>query len=242
MARADWREELARQRQVLDAGGISVPVTHDAWFLMGQVDAQEVARKEEMVRNSVEASRILGARRMVVHTQSVYDSQGYNAEKTWEYNLAFLSQLGELAARDGLGLDVENLFPIEGLIEFSSRAQELAELMLRLNDPMFGICWDLGHANMAKEEHLQVLDTVAPWLRLIHAADNKANADEHQIPGYGTVPWTAVMARLKGLGFAGDLTLSVRTFAYPSLPEQRVEALRLLYAVGNDLIRMYNEA
>lgn len=243
MARGNWREELFRLRQTLDENAMIVPYTHDAWFMMAQtVDASDVAFKEEMVRRSVEATCILGGKRMVVHAQSIYDSEGYNESKTWEYNRAFLSEIGELAARDGIGLDVENLFPVAGMIEFSSRAEDLMNLMQTINDPTMGICWDLGHANMAKVDHMQALETVAPWLRLIHAADNKATVDEHNIPGYGTVPWDAVMSKLKSIGYAGDLNLSVRTFAYPSIPKQRVRALEMLLGIGNDLIDMFDKA
>ena len=50
------------------------------------------------------------------------------------------------------------------------------------------------------------------------------------------------MKKLKAVGYQGDLNLSVRTFAQTTLPNQRVDALKLLHTVGTDLIRMFNEA
>lgn len=239
----NWRDRVAKLRETLQAYNVSVPYTHDYWYLLSSATGPEdICHKDTMVRRSVEASHMLGSRLMVVHTQSVYDAEGYNPEKTWEYNMAFFSEMGNLAAAYGMELAVENLFPIAGAIDFSSYAEELAELMQRLNDPMFGICWDFGHANMAKVDHEKALHTVAPWLRLLHVADNNAKSDEHTIPGYGTVPWDKVMPKLKQIGYRGDMNLSVRTFARTTLPDQRVAALQYLHSVGTDLIRMFDQA
>lgn len=238
-----WRDRVERIGQVLKTHNVTAAFTHDYWYLLSAAaDAEDIARKDEMVRRSVEASHILGSKLMVVHTQSVYDAEGYNSQKTWEYNMAFFSEMGNLAAPYGITLAVENLFPIPGAIDFSSCPEELAELMQRLNDPMFGICWDFGHANMAKVDHEAALEVIAPWLRLIHVDDNHAKTDDHTVPGYGNIPWESVMRKLKTIGYDGDLNLSVRNFARTTLPEQRVLALQYLHSVGTELIRMFDEA
>lgn len=243
LAADNWRDRVAKLRETLDAHQIAVPYTHDYWYILSAATGPEdIRHKDEMVRRSVEASHMLGSRMMVMHTQSVYDAQGYNAQKTWEYNMAFFSEMGTLAAAYGMELAVENLFPIAGAIDFSSYAEELSALMQRLNDPMFGICWDFGHANMANVDHEQALQTVTPWLRLIHVADNNTKSDSHTIPGYGTVPWDKIMPKLKQIGYQGDLNLSVRTFAQTTLPDQWVAALQYLHGVGTELIRMFEEA
>ena len=243
LATDNWRQVVASLKDVLAQCHMAVPYTHNSWFLMANVkDDADLAAKEEMARRSVEATAMLGSKNMVVHTQSVYDAEGYNAAKTEAYNKAFFSEMGELAAKENMQLWVENVFPIPGCIDNAIYPEEMAQLMQQLNDPMFGICWDFGHANMAKLDHEKALEIIAPWLRLLHVNDNKANADEHTAPGYGTVPWERVMKKLKAVGYQGDLNLSVRTFAQTTLPNQRVDALKLLHTVGTDLIRMFNEA
>lgn len=238
----NWKDTVSRLQQVLEENHISVPYTHDYWYILSQAkNPASIERMDTMIRRSVEASHMLGSRLMVTHTQSVYDAQGYNADRTWEYNYAFYSEIGQQAAKYGIDIAVENLFPIAGAIDFSSYPEEMAQLMERLNDPIFGICWDFGHANMAKLDHEQALEVVAPWLRLIHADDNLGTSDIHTVPGYGNVPWDKIMPKLKAVGYRGDLNLSVRTFAQTTLPEQRVEALRFLHRTGSELIRMYDE-
>ena len=243
LAADNWRDTICQLKQTLDENGVAVPYTHGYWYLMAKAqNAEEIALKEKMIRRSVEASKMLGASLMVTHTQSVFDAEGYNPEKSHAYNKALLSELAELAAPYGLQIALENVFPIPGAIGHACYPEEMAELMRELNDPLFGICWDFGHANMAKLHHEKALETVAPWLRLLHAADNKGTADEHTVPGCGTVPWDKVMPKLKSLGYQGDLNMAVRTFAITTLPERRVDALKLLHTTGTDLIKLYQEA
>lgn len=243
LAGSNWKETVTRLGQVLEENRITVPYTHDFWYIIANAKGPEdIDMKDEMVRRSVEATHMLGAPMMVAHAQSLYDENGYNADKTREYNRNFFHELGDLAAKHSISIVVENVFPIAGCLEFTSYAEDMAELMQDLNDPMFGICWDFGHANMAKVDHEKSLEIIAPWLRHIHVDDNKATSDDHTVPGYGTVPWDRIMPKLKQVGYTGDLNLNIRTFAQTSLPNQRVEALRLLHKVGSDLIQMYNEA
>lgn len=243
LAGDNWKETVTGIRQTLEDNHITVPYTHDYWYIIANAkDAADIALKDEMVLRSVEATAMLGAPMMVAHAQSIYDENGYNAAKTCEYNRKFFYELGDLAAKQGISIVVENVFPIAGCLDFTSYAEDMAELMQILNDPMFGVCWDFGHANMAKVDHEKSLEIIAPWLRHIHVDDNKAVTDDHTVPGYGTVPWDKVMSKLKAIGYRGDLNLAVRTFAQTSLPDLRVDALRYLHQVGTALIQMYNEA
>ena len=243
LAGDNWKEVVTGLKQTLDANNICIPYTHDFWYLMASTKGPEdVALKDLMIRRSFEASKMLGSRMMVIHTQSIFDAEGYNAEKTHIYNNVFLAEMGELAAKFGLTLAIENVFPIPGAIGHACYPEEMAELMQELNDPLFGICWDLGHANMAQVEHEKALEIIAPWLRHIHVNDNKAKTDEHTIPGYGTVPWDKVMQKLKAIGYQGDLTLTTRTFNQTSLPHRWAEDLTYLRNVGKDMVRMFEEA
>jgi len=243
LADDQWKARMEDLRQTLDVSGVKVPYTHSFWYILSKMENEEkIAANDEMIRRSVEASAMLGASVMVVHAQSVYGENGYDAVKTREYNRDFFARLGEEASRFGLTLAVENVFSIPGSFDFTVSAEDMAELMLELNDPMFGICWDLGHANMAGLDHEKALETVAPWLRHVHAGDNSGKIDAHTVPGYGTVPWERVMKKLKEIGYQGDLNLSVRIFAQTTMPEQRVDWLRSLYATGQALIGIFDRA
>ena len=243
LANDNWQDVVSDLKQALDANGIAIPYTHDFWYLMAKAtDTADIAHKDLMIRRGFEASKMLGSQLMVIHTQSIFDEDGYNPEKTYIYNKVLLAEMGELAARFGLSLAIENVFPIPGAIGHGCYPEEMAELMTELNDPLFGICWDLGHANMAQVEHEKALEIIAPWLRHVHVNDNKAKNDDHAIPGYGTVPWDTVMQKLKAIGYQGDLTLTTRTFNQTSLPHRWALDLEYLRNVGNDLIRMFEEA
>ena len=115
----------------------------------------------------------------------------------------------------------------------------MQELLDRLHDPVFGICWDFGHANMAKLDHLRALELVTPHLKVTHIHDNKGKGDDHFPPSFGNIPWNTVMAALKRLGYKGNLNLEVST--YNTIPALIPDALRFMHAAGSELVRMYEK-
>ena len=87
LAGDNWQDRVLQLKDVLTENNMTVPYTHDFWFLMANAKgAEDIAHKEEQIRRSVAATAMLGCKNMVVHTQSVYDAEGYNLEKTNAYN------------------------------------------------------------------------------------------------------------------------------------------------------------
>ena len=243
LTRDDWESWIRTIAENAEKNGITVGQTHACWWMHKLEDPAVLQSTENMVFRSLQASSMLGERPWVsVHTFSRYDEQSYDAKGTLDYNYDLLCRLGDYAEKIGVRLAVENVFLIENAIDYAARAEELAELVAKLNAPIYGICWDFGHANMAKVDHLQALDIVKPYLRVVNANDNKAKTDEHGVPFFGTVPWEKVMKKLKEIGYEGDLNLTVRTFAQTSNPKMQTEALKMLHRVGTELIDIYDQA
>ncbi len=242
LSRDDWRSWILQLKDLIAQSGMTVSQTHAYWW-MKEMEPEEWSQNEELVFRSMEASSMLGEKLwMTAHTFSRYDENGYDSKATLQYNYELFCRLGEKAEKLGIRIAVENLFHIAGVIDYAGCAEDLAELMERLNSPTFGICWDFGHANMAKADHLQSLDIVAPYLRAVHVNDNKAKTDDHGVPFFGTVPWEQVMKKLKAVGYTGDLNMTVRTFCQTTNPAMQTEALRCLHSAGTELIRIFDEA
>lgn len=242
LAREDWESWIGRIADNAEKAGVRVTQTHAYWWMKKMADGEELRQNEDMIFRSIRASGMLAKDIWVTaHTFSRYNEAGYDAEDTLRYNYELFCRLGEEAAKQGVRIAIENVFPIENGIDYAARAEDLAELVARLNDPIFGICWDFGHANMAKADHLQSLEIAAPYLRCVHVNDNKARTDDHGVPFFGTVPWEQVMKKLKALGYCGDLNMTVRTFAQTTNPRMQADALRCLYSAGMELIRIFDE-
>lgn len=242
LQRDDWRSWIARLAELAEQNGVTVSQTHAYWWLK-EMAPEQWQRHEDIVFRSIEASAMLAKNPwMTAHTFSRYRDTGYDSDATLQYNYDLFCRLGEKAEKHGVGIAVENLFNIADAIDYAGCAEDLAELLTRLNSPTFGICWDFGHANMARIDHLAALDVVAPWLRCVHVNDNRAKNDDHGVPFFGTVPWETAMKKLKAIGYAGDLNMTVRSFSPAQNEEAQTEGLRLLCKAGNQLIRMFEEA
>lgn len=230
----DWAKQM---REAVDASGVTVTQTHGHWFYIEDETAPEVEWHMQMLRRSVVASAEMGDRPWVVtHPLSLNDGERYGEKKTRRFLLRLYGELGELAARHGARIAVENLFP-GGMRYFGCKTENLVWLMERLHDPMFGVCWDFGHANRAKVDHVEALRQIAPYLRVTHVHDNKGVSDDHFFPYFGNVPWRAILPELGRLGYDGNWNFEVHT-TYQTIPQSlRPQALRYLRETGEEMLK-----
>lgn len=229
----DWAKAM---RAVADEAGVTAEQTHAHWFYIEDQSSPDVAWNMEMLRRSVEASAVMGDRPWVVtHPLSLADAEGYNEKKTRRFLLDLYGELGDLAAKCGVRIAMENLFP-GGMRFFGCCPEDLLWLMEELNDPLFGICWDFGHANRAKLDHVPALRAVAPYLRVTHVHDNKGVSDDHFMPYFGNIPWKEILPEVGRIGYTGNWNFEVHVF-YHTMPQSlRLPALRFLRETGEAML------
>jgi sugar phosphate isomerase/epimerase len=98
-----------------------------------------------------------------------------------------------------------------------------------IDDPAVGMTLDIAHLHIAAHDlgfdYLQAVEQAAPWVRHLHANDNfgrldwgfdnesdrwpYGEADIHLPPGWGSIPYGEVFARLNG--YQGDLILEIKS-------------------------------
>ena len=155
----DWAKEM---RDACDAAGVTVTQTHGYWFYIEDEASPQVEWNMEMLRRSIVASSCMGDRPWtVVHPLSLLSGGEYSEKRTRDFMVRHMRELGELAAKHGVRIAMENTFK-GGLRYFGCTAEELVWLMETLHDPIFGVCWDFGHANRAKLDHVAALRLIAP--------------------------------------------------------------------------------
>ena len=243
MSHDDWEAWGDAMAQAVQECGLTVEQTHGHWFHLNELNSpEELAWNDEMVRRSLILSARLGKEPWVVlHPRSIFDAEGYQAEKSHAYNYSKFMELGELAAKVGVHIAVENLF-LHRSIGSCCNAEELAALVESFHSDVFGICWDFGHANRAGLDHMASLDIIAPYLQVTHCHDNKARSDDHFIPRFGNVPWNDIMPKLKTIGYKGNLNMEVHVF-YNTFPQAlRLDGLRFMRSVGEELVSRFDNA
>lgn len=117
------------------------------------------------------------------------------------------------AEKYGTKLLIENTgWKVDGV--HLSTADDLNELLDRIDHPLFGVCWDTGHANLCDLNQYDELMKFGPRLQGMHIHDNfggkqTPNCDLHQYPFYGNVNFDAVIQALLDLGYQGTFNFEV---------------------------------
>ena len=202
-------------------------------------------------RRAIRACHMLGIPQMVYH--SLVWPAAFGLGGTWhEANTAFFGSLMEDAARYGVGICVENTWPILDSHPLWQTEELIAFVDSFGADDVMGICWDVGHGNLTGNGHNYKRDAnpaLAPYgnqydnltkigkrLRALHINDNNGLDDDHVMPGIGTVRWDDVIRALDDIGYAHSFTFEAHHAARRVVPECKDAAVRLLHDVGVALV------
>ena len=124
-ARDDWQAEAYRQREALDAAGLSVEQTHAPFNRYG---SYEPALFAEYYQRAFETSRILGAKYVVVHADEYRPAGRCDEQQILSYTCDFLAPWVDFAAKNGLVVAVENLFEDKAFPEIDGKNRYTARV------------------------------------------------------------------------------------------------------------------
>jgi D-psicose/D-tagatose/L-ribulose 3-epimerase len=111
-----------------------------------------------------------------------------------------LRDLSDYAAERGIVLGVEPLNRFE--TSFMTTAEQVIELVDRVNHPACKIMLDTFHMNIEEDSLGDAIRAVGPRLIQVHSNENNRGT-----PGKGHVPWQEVAQALKDIGFDGVLVI-----------------------------------
>lgn len=214
--------------------GVAICQAHAPFPSSYVEDDKNAARFDEIVQGMQNAS-YLGAPMIVVHPcchlkYSVDD----NAEKLFEFNLDFYKRLIPYAREFGIKIAIENI----GRDSVTSTPERLNKLFDTLNDPVFTICFDVGHCLFQGVDPAEAIIKLGDRLvdGCTHVHDNFGDKDAHTLPYYGNVEWESVMKALADIGYRGDLNYEASGFIKDIPTELRPDGLAYMAKVGHYLI------
>lgn len=162
---------------------------------------------EHRVLREIEVSGKIGAPWCVWHPRyfksGEWKTGTYNEERTLLYNHETVPRYLEQAKKFGTGIALENLF---GNMMYGG-VETLARLCDSFHTDSVGICFDVGHANMDKEDLSAVISFLGDRIKCTHIHNNWGKRDDHAPPLYGNIEWNRVMSALAAAGYQGPLTL-----------------------------------
>ena len=155
-------------------------------------------------RQTLAAAHRLGARTVVFHPGYEYWKYGGRDYYWLDASLQFWPGLIELAEQLNLQLAVENIY--------ETHPGTLHDLLLRLDSPTLGHCFDIGHWRLFSDTSLE------NWFRALgdrvvhlHLHDNTGTGDDHLPIGEGDIDFAELFDLLGELDSIPTLTLEAHS-------------------------------
>jgi len=183
------------------------PYWHPSWI---EPDPHYRAIRREHTKRALELAKDLGAPHITTEPGGPLA-----AGQSWSAGAAlFYEELMpciEVAERLGVPLLIEP--EPELLIE---RFDQYLEFVDRIDSPMVGLNFDVGHAYCVKEEPQNWVAKMAPQTRHYHLEDiAETRVHQHLVPGRGVIDFPATLAAIAETGYDGWLTVEL----YPYLDD-----------------------
>ena len=214
--------------------GITVCQAH-APFPSSFPEEEKTAKRFEEIVKSIENASYLGAPMIVVHPCCHLDhSVEGNFEKMFEYNLDFYKRLIPYAEKYGIKIAIENL----DCDSVTSKPEGLNRLYDTLANPVFTVCFDVGHCLLHAVDPAEAIRAIGERLvgGCTHVHDNFGESDSHTLPYYGGIEWESVMKALADIGYKGDLNYEAAGFLRGLPTELRADGLAYMAKIGHYLI------
>lgn len=196
---------LSRLRAALDAAGLERVW---AWGHPNGLHSGARPEEAESLRRHLGVARALGARVM-----RICGGSRHTRPADWAAHrdglLALLRPLCDDAARHGVVMAMENHIDVS--------ADELAELVERVDSPWFGVCLDTANNLRLLEDPVRVARVLAPYTRATHVKDVLSHRGDPRsfgfwpsVPlGQGAVDLPQVLRLLADAGYDGLLAIEI---------------------------------
>lgn len=232
MTKPGWEDWAKDVKATADSAAVEFYQSHAHFYSRANLSEAAIEWNEELIRRSIVAAGIVGAKWIVIHPITVNDGTWYSHKKSLETNIGLYKKYGDLATKYHLGIATENMIEAKNNRRYASSTEELLELVDAINDPMFGICWDFGHAHLSQIDQCRALCEIGQHLKALHVADNFGEKDDHTAPYFGTIQWAPIMKTLHEIGYNGDFTYEIIR-SVDGLPDEMQSAfLRYTYELG----------
>lgn len=215
----DWRQWVQSVRDFSYEIGLPVLQAHASWEQTVAADFHYESPYEIYTR-TMEACHMLGCRKLIFHPVLYLFRTPDRAvhERLHEWNECWFRELLPLAERFDIVIQIENTFdyrhvqlPGDPAMPYT-RAEDILELVRRLDSDRVRICLDTGHANIEKQDVPEMIRKYGKLLGTLHLNDNYGLIspifeDLHLFPGYGRLDWEAIFAALHEINYDGTINM-----------------------------------
>ena len=199
-----WREEAERLRAFADSLGMKFVQAHSQGGNCLSKDGEKVDFLLRATLRSIEVCEVLGIPCTVVHAGV---DKNLTKDEWFSANKAFYEKLFPMAEKCGVRVLCENSTAKNmGAAYYINTGKDMKEFIDFVDHPLFGGCWDTGHANCEGSQYDEIM-ALGDRLLAIHYNDNRGGGDEHVAPFLGTMNHDEVISALIDVDFKGFFTL-----------------------------------
>lgn len=158
------------------------------------------------ILTAVNAAAHLNVSHFVIHPGPEKEDRPPLEEHLKRLNNAvgILNQVSEFCQLNNLNLILENMLPHL----LFGRTSDLLWIMGAVDQRNLGICLDTGHANLSGDLD-SVVHKLSGHLKMVHAADNSGQYDDHLPPGKGAIDWHRLIQHLMEASFQGTIIMEL---------------------------------
>ncbi len=228
----EWRQEIQEYINLAEELGLQFVQAHATIFDYCNVD-KEYDREEELFLKSIQGAGMMGASWLVVHPSS-YLVDGRIHPDTHQKNVDFLRKYADIAAKEGIGLAVENMWgrTKAGEKPYCLDPVELLGLIEDVNCENVKICWDVEHGSIEKLDQRKALHMLGEHIVATHISDEAGEESIHILPYLGHADWDEILGALSEINYRGVFNFEIQHYL-PGMPKELVpSAMRLAYEVG----------
>lgn len=155
-----------------------------------------------------------------------------------DLNIRFFKRLEAVFKKYNVGCAIENLVEYDYAKKTHCRcccstSDELLSLLNKLNSPVFGVCFDIGHLNLIADETISHFTyALGDKIKVLHVHDNfgilnswGGGLDRHLPPFFGGIPWKEVVDSLKKIGFQNAFSFECINYS----PDDEFDMLNAKY-------------
>lgn len=235
-----FEEKCAAVRATAEKAGLVIGQTHAPFCYFEECSMEKIIRG---YADSVFATKLLGADCVVMHPVKFSGCiEEERRQECFDLNIEVFRKVAPVLHETGVKGLLENMFAkrdVDGYRRLYPTIYSTGEELRRAADILgddFGVCIDIGHANITGEDIPEMIHTVGDKLCAVHIHDNTKARDDHLPPYAGNVPFEKVLLALKETGYRGNVNFEVN---FGKVPEEHLESgFRYLTEVGTAFRRM----
>ena len=200
------------------------------------------AFQQKIMERSIIASGRMGIPWLVIHPSTDFGAAAIFKESRRK-NIEYISRLAESAEKYHVGIAVENMWDLHIAPRryYGDNAEELVDLVDRIGGENVGICWDLEHASIMKQDQRKAMELMGSRLKVTHISDQTGINNIHVMPFQGFTDWNEAMAVLADIGYEGNFNYEAQWFLNKVPMELVLPSLIYSVEVGKYLIGLYEK-